>query len=168
MATRIPRPGDYFLVRMHGVLGWLIGLGQFLIGDASRYSHAGIVLDDGTAIEAAPFGARRRDLTQLVLSHPEVYFSRLPLTEEQREAVVARAKRMEGRRYSYAAYLAIALARWGFRPVRLRRYIEDSGRIICSAAVDEAYQQCGIHLFDDGRWLHEVTPGDLTYVELGG
>lgn len=159
--TRQPRPGDYFLSRIPGVGGWFIALGQFLCGDPSRFTHAGIVLDDNTVMEARPSRAGYRLLSSL---DEPLFFSRLDLTDEQRALIVAHARGMEGRRYSYVTYLAIGLARLGVRPGWLRRYVERSGRIICSAAVDDVYRRSGVHLFTDGRWVHEVTPGDLHYV----
>jgi hypothetical protein len=39
--------------------------------------------------------------------------------------------------------------------------IERADRLVCSQLVDKAYLLAGEHLFSDGRYPGEVTPGDL-------
>jgi hypothetical protein len=63
--------------------------------------------------------------------------------------------------YSFADYLYLGLEHWGVRSDWLRRRIASSGHMICSQLVDSVYSDARVHLFDDGRWPQDVTPGDL-------
>ncbi|QIN94086.1 enoyl-CoA hydratase/carnithine racemase-like [Streptomyces phage Wakanda] len=156
--TNMPRPGDFGLSRIGGFVGWWIGMGQLITGDASRYTHAFIVLDDETVIEAMPGGAV---ITPLSEYRGKAVFSNLSLTDEQRATVVREGRALKGVPYSFLDYLALALAHFGFKPKRLRKYITNKGHMICSQLVDEVYRRAGIHMFNDGRLPQDVTPGDL-------
>lgn len=158
------KPGDIGLTRIGGVLGFFVSLGQHLAGDSSRYTHAYIVLDDKTVIAAQPSGARIDKLSDY--DNKSVYLQR-DLTDEQRATIVSEARALEGLPYSFLDYLAIALARFGIKPKWLRKYIANTGHMICSQLCDEIYRKAGIHLFNDGRLPQEVTPGDLFYVLAG-
>lgn len=157
------KPGDYFLSQIGGKVGFLIRLGQGLAGDWSRYTHAGIVLDDGTVIAGQPGGARIDPVASLEGSKV-LAVSRNELTDDERARIVARARSMEGTPYSFLDYLAIVLLAFGIKPKRLRKFIEDSGHMICSQFVDAVYEAEGINLFHDGRAHGDVTPGDLAQV----
>lgn len=154
--------GQFLLTTIDGRLGWLVGLGQFLIGDSSRYSHAAIVVGD-QVVEAMPGGAILTPLAHYTAGPKAAVtvISDLPLTDTQRLAIADAAVSLTGTPYSFADYLALALDHWGLRPRRLRRYIADSGHLICSALVDTCYRRAGISLFTDGRDPGDVTPGDL-------
>jgi len=156
--TNMPKPGDFGLSRIGGVVGWWIALGQLLTGDASRYTHAFVVLDDETVIEAMPGGAIITPLSEYM---GKAVFSDLSLTDEQRDIVVREGRALKGIPYSFLDYLALALARFGIRPKRLRKYIQNKGHMICSQLVDEVYRRAGIQMFSDGRLPQDVTPGDL-------
>jgi len=156
-------PGDIGLYQIPGIGGFLIGLGQLLLNDGSRYTHAFIVADDFRAIAAQPSGARYGYLEQC---YPGAVYStgKLPLTDEQRALIVAEAKKLLGTPYSWLDYAAISLHRFHIRPRFIERYIQDSGHMICSQLVDEVYCRAGIHLFNDGRLPQDVTPGDIANV----
>jgi len=156
-----PPPGTFGLTRIGGATGVAISLGQWLIGDASRYTHAFVVLDDGTAMEAEPAGARIRPLDHAESHAPVAYSWAIELTDEQRQAIVREARACEGVRYGFSAYLHLALSRFGIRWPWLIRRLERNGRLICSQLVDAVYARAGVHLFDDGRAPFDVTPGDL-------
>lgn len=158
------KPGDIGLTRIGGVLGFFVSLGQHLAGDSSRYTHAYIVLDDETVIAAQPGGARIDKLSDY--KNKAIYIQ-LDLTDEQRASIVAEARALEGLPYSFLDYLAIAIARLGIKPKWLKRYIANTGHMICSQLCDEVYRKVGIHLFNDDRLPQEVTPGDLLYVLAG-
>lgn len=158
-----PQPGDFGLSVIGGFGGWWVNLGQSLTGDSSRYTHAFVVLPGGKVIEAMPGGARIADLSDY-LDGQDVIFSRMRLTDFERENIVAHAESFEGVPYSFLDYLSLALVHFNIRPKWLRKYIKDSGHMICSQLVDEAYLRAGVHLFDDGRDPGDVTPGDLLYV----
>lgn len=158
------KAGDIGLTKIEGLLGFFVMLGQALAQDASRYTHAYIVLDDETVIAAQPGGARIDKLSDY--NNKSIYLQR-DLTDEQRATIVAEARALEGLPYSYLDYLALALARFGIKPKWLQRYIANKGHMICSQLCDEVYRRAGIHLFNDGRLPQEVTPGDLLYVLAG-
>lgn len=159
------RPGDLGFTRITGFTGWWVNLGQALTGDANRFTHVFVVMDDDTIIEAMPAGARFAPLDREYKT--DVMYARLPLTDEQRAKVVLEARRLMARPggigYSFADYLALALAHWGIKPKFLRAYIAKSGRMICSQLADYLMRHAGLHLFDDGRLPQDVTPGDLVY-----
>jgi len=178
----LPKPGSFGLSRIGGLTGKLIAAGQAFSGDGSRWTHAFVVLDDETVIEAMPGGARIRPLAEY-LAHEEIFFSDRPIqtwmarrdprliemyghnagTHEQliRDVVVLNARRLNGTGYGYLQYLALGLVAVGVEPRWLRRYIASKGRMICSQLVDEVYRRAGVHLFNDGRLPQDVTPGDL-------
>jgi hypothetical protein len=174
-ATMTYRPGSFFLTRIPGPVGFLIGVGQALAGDPSRYSHGGIILDaDGTILEAEPGGARIGNISEyagrpLLISdgpvkswraaHPERLF---PATEDEvREEVVAEARKLVGVPYSALDYFALAALHLHLPSRWIRQRVESSGHLICSALVDRVYMNAGIHLFDDGRLPGDVMPSDL-------
>lgn len=159
-----PQPGTFFLARIGGLLGLLVSLGQWIVGDASRYSHAGIVLDDGTVLEAMPGGARITPLQVVLARRPLAFSWAVPLTDAQRADVVAGARTLEGARYGFTAYLHLALCRVGIRWGWLIGRLQRDHRFICSQLVDHVYAQAGLHLFTDDRAHFEVTPGDLANV----
>ena len=156
-----PLPGMFGLTRIGGPLGVAISLGQWAVGDGSRYTHAYVVLNDGKVMEAMPSGARVRSLAHAKTHHPTAYSWPIHLTDEQRQLIVAQACVLEGTKYGFAAYLHLVLSRVGIRWPWLVRYMRRNGRMICSQLVDEVYRRAGIKLFDDDRAPHDVTPGDL-------
>lgn len=159
------KPGDLGFTRITGFTGWWIARGQSLIGDANRFTHVFVVLDDDTVIEAMPNGARYAPLDREYKT--DVLYARLPLTTDQRSKLVSEARRLMARpggiKYSFTDYLALALAHWGIRPRLLRKYIQKSNRMICSQLADYLISHAGFKLFNDGRMSQDVTPGDLVY-----
>jgi hypothetical protein len=173
------KPGDLGFTRITGFTGWWINIGQALTGDSSRFSHAFVVLDDDTLIEAMPNGARFAPLDREY--DTDVMYARLPLTDEQRDLVVKTARdlmaRPGGIKYSFFDYLYLALCHWGFKPNWLKKKIQKFGHQICSQLADYlvsgggTYDEDGnwipnpkgFRLFDDGRLPMDVTPGDLVY-----
>lgn len=153
-----PKPGDFGLSTIGGFVGFWVGLGQYIIRDGSRYTHAFIVLDDGFVMEAMPGGAIKSPLSKF---HKKAVFSNIELTNEQRLAIVKEAKNLYGTPYSFLDYLALSLAHFGIRAKRLRKFIQSRGHMICSQLVDHCYEKAGVHLFDDDRLPQDVTPGDL-------
>lgn len=163
--------GQFGLTAIDGDVGWWIGLGELLVGDASRFSHAFIVADGGQVVEAMPGGAILTPL-DYYLEGPKAavtVFSDLALTDIQRAVIVKEARALgpdpatgrPGVGYSPFDYAAIGLDHLGFRPKWLRRSIASSGHMICSQLVDAVLLKAGVHLFADGRDPGDVTPGDL-------
>jgi len=153
-----PGLGDIGLVPIPGDVGWLISLGERLNGDAfAHYDHAFVVTGSNQIVEAEPGGARFAALSEY---DPEsVLWLRCP--DGRRQAVAEAAKGLLNSPYSAADYFAIALHRFHVPAPGLRRYIQSSGHLICSALCDRAARDGGWTLFSDGRWEGYVTPADL-------
>ena len=158
----MPKPGDIGFTKIEGLLGKFVYLAQWFNGDRSRWTHVFLVLSEDWIIEARPGGATLFPLSEY--KHREVLFASPELSQRQRDRIVAEARMMEGTPYSFADYLALFLQRTGLCRGLTRKYVKDSGHMICSQFVDEAYRRAGMHLFDDGRPPQEVTPGDLARV----
>ena len=165
-----PRPGDIGLTRIGGLTGVLVGLGQFILRDASRYTHVFVVLDNGEVIEAMPGGAIISPLDKYAgttkYGSPLAAYLDIKLTQEQRDAIVREARQLEGIPYSFLDYVALALERVGLHWKWIEDRVTASKHLICSQLADEAYKRAGVHLFEDGRLSQKVTPGDLTYVGM--
>lgn len=157
-------PGQFGLSIIGGATGFGVWLGQAVIGDRSRWTHAFLVLDDRTVVEAMPSGARLAPLEpyRKAAAAGRAVFSNLTLTDRQRAAVVEAGRNFAGTPYSFLDYGSLALERLRIRPRWVQRRVESSGRMICSQLVDRCYDVAGVHLFDDGRPHGDVTPGDLT------
>lgn len=133
--TRLPLPGDYFLSQLSPGLGRTAAeLGQFCTGDASRFTHAGMVLDHGEAFEAMPGGARIVPLTQVQERPGLLVYSRWTLSNLDRADIVRTARSLEGTPYFWGDYASLAALNFGVRPEFVRRYAENTGHMICSQA----------------------------------
>lgn len=155
-----PLPGDFALTKIGGITGRFVAAGQALVGDAAPVQHAFIYVGDGQIVQAMPGGAELIRLEDA--SEPVVWSTgHFDLTSEQRALISAVAIWLVGTPYSFLDYASIALAHWQIRPRWVRRFVADTGHMICSQLVDEAYLRAGVHLFDDGRLPGDVTPGDL-------
>lgn len=151
--------GDFGLVRMHGWNGWIIGFLQLLDGDASEFTHVVVDMGDGTYFEATPSGARI--VPSSSYSAADIVFSRLPLTDQQRQTIFFEAKKLVGTPYSYLDYLSIALLRLHIRPQWIIDYVASTGHMICSQVADYLLQKAGFEMFSDKRYPGDVTPGNL-------
>jgi hypothetical protein len=160
------RPGDIYLTCFGGPIGWLITILQALVAfDPSRYSHAGVVLRGGWTLSAQwpyPTLVHIDDLLEQNRGKP-VAFIEAPDWAD-RDAIVDAALSLVMRRYSLWSYLWIGLTRLRIRPRWLRELVASDRTLICSALADRAWMLAGVHAFNDGRLLGEVTPGDLAHV----
>jgi cell wall-associated NlpC family hydrolase len=146
---------------VNGPVGWLISLGEWLLGDGfTRFDHAFIVLDGGRLIEAQPGGARIVPLSTYA-DRKVVFVAPAGLTDGQRVLICAQAEAMVGTPYSFLDYAAIALHRFHIPAPGLRRFVSSTRHEICSALCDEVYRRAGVQLFADGRWPGFCTPADL-------
>lgn len=141
-----------------GAVGFWVGLGQYINGDGSKWSHVFIVLDDETVMEAMPKGAQ---IVSLETYANKAIFVDWNISDEERKVIVAEARKLEGTPYNFLDYFALFLARFHIKPKWLVRYIKSSNKLICSALADFVYNKAGVRLFSDGRLWHDVTPGDL-------
>lgn len=159
--TYQPRPGDIGLTQISGVGGKAIRLAQYLAGDGFKdYEHAFVVVKgplDPWIVEAMPGGAQH-----VINWHDPERTIYLRCPDEYRDAVAAAALALVGTPYSWADYAAIAAHRLHVPAPHLERYIEASGHLMCAQLADRAADRGGWHLFDDHRWVGDITPGDLT------
>lgn len=164
------RPGSFGLVTVEGWSGRLIRLGQTILGRVPsgpvHYAHAFLVLDAGEVVEAMPSGAETDDLAfytdpLLIGPNAHVLIVDFEMTDTERERVIGAGRALEGTPYSFLDYFYLAALRLGLPSAWLRERVATSRHMICSQLVDEAYRAAGVHLFDDGRWPGNVTPGDL-------
>jgi len=161
-SVTVPAPGTIGLSRIGGALGWWISAGQALSGDASAWTHAFVVLDADTVIEAQPGGARLAPLAPYLALDRAVFLHGWPrLDDVQVERLREEARRLVGTPYSFLDYLSLAALALDVRPAWLGRYVASTGHMICSQLVDHLMSQVGAHLFDDGRPSQDVTPGDI-------
>jgi hypothetical protein len=153
-----PQPGDIGLTQIHGRVGALIRIGQWLNGSGyADYEHAFVYVGDGMIVEAEPGGARDALLAEY--DAPLIVWLHCP--PELGRAVADAALGLTGTPYSFADYLALFLRRLHLPARWLRNYIKARGHEICSQLADHAAMLGGWHLFADGRWEGDVTPADL-------
>lgn len=154
-----PQPGDFGLSRITGWGGFVVKLGQLMIGDLSSHSHAFIVLDSNEVAEAMPGGLQINPLSKY--ANREVVYSYFGLTMAERDKIVETARSAEGTPYSYLGYLYLGLIYLKRCPVWIRRRVASSRQMLCSQFVDHCYSTARYELFQDGRLPQDVTPGDL-------
>lgn len=156
-----PRPGDIGLTVIDGWGGRGIRFGQWLIGDGFKTKqHAFVVTGTGPKgliVEAMPGGAR--EVPNWHLEKDTIY---LRCPDIHRGPVAEAAHALVGTPYSWADYVAMGGARFHIPEPHLKRYVETSGHLICSQLADRAAYRGGWHLFNDKRWVGDVSPGDLT------
>jgi hypothetical protein len=155
--------GSIGLTQIHGGVGRAIRAGQWMLGDGFKdYEHAFVYVGGYRIIEAEPGGALRSSLGRY---NPEkILWLRCP--PEFGEAVAAAAVALIGTPYSFADYGAISAHRLHIPMPHLDHFIETSGHLICSQLADRAADKGGWHLFNDGRWVGDVSPGDITKLAL--
>jgi uncharacterized protein YycO len=153
-------PGDFALTKIPGAVGFGIKVGQWLNGDGAPVEHALVYVGNGQIVQAMPSKAELIPLEEA--PEPVVWSTgKILLTDRTRAAIAANARSLVGTPYSFADYGSLALARFHVRPSWVTDFVADTGHMICSQLVDEAYLRAGVHLFDDGRIPGDVTPGDL-------
>lgn len=149
------------LTPIAGDVGKAIRVGQWLNGEGfSDWEHAFIYLPSNLVLEAEPGGALIRPL-----HYPNVYwctglYKLLPPTTNATE-IAHVAESMRGVPYSFLDYAALSAHRLHIPAPHLRKYIGDTGHMICSQMADEFYLRLGAHLFTDKRWPGDVTPASL-------
>jgi len=174
------RPGDIILLKIKGLVGLGVRVMQWINKDASKWTHAAMVLDDNTVFEAQPGGAvitplghyaDRQAVRVAFYQEPvrlggnAIAYRLKPLDDviqdHHRAAMVKQARRMEGLGYNWTTYFYLAAYRLGLHTDWIKWHVQNSDRVICSQAVDLIYDDNMVHLFADGRMPYDVTPGDL-------
>lgn len=152
--------GDFGVVPTPGYAGVLIRIGQWLNGDGfANFEHAFVYVGDNQIVEAESAGARLANLDEY--NYARIAWYSAPSAKGR--DIATQARKIVGTPYSWADYFALAAVRIGL-PLSaklLHSYVANSGHMICSQLVDEAYRRAGVQLFDDGRLPGDVTPGDL-------
>lgn len=155
-----PIPGTIGLSRIGGVLGRAIALGQHLVGDTSIFTHAFVVVDERTIIQAMPGGAEYADLSPYLVEDHAI-FLRDWVDPINPATVRAASNELVGAPYGYADYLALAVPP-RLRPGFLRRFVESPKRLICSQLCVEVIRRCSRELPGlAGCPASDITPGDL-------
>jgi hypothetical protein len=173
-----PQPGDLLLLRIKGVVGWLVWLLQLINGDTSKWTHVAVCLDEFTLFEAQPGGAqivsigKYADRPMTIVRHYQQHgnpSTLLPLsevlTDSVRKQIALYAREMDKVGYNWGTYVYLALFRIGVRTDWIVKHIQDDDRVICSQAGDLAYDLAGVHLFADNRMPYDVTPGDIATLQ---
>ncbi|MGH3151405.1 MAG: hypothetical protein ACRDOB_11850 [Streptosporangiaceae bacterium] len=150
----IVQPGCYGVSHGSGITGELIRHAT-----ESWAGHAFVYVGNGQIIEAAPPVAR----VSSAASHPDAVWNvHYPLTDPQRDAIVARAHALVGCPYDYPAYVGFALEVLKLRsgqeldPV----FKEDHWRV-CSALVADCYSYAGLNLEQGLQYPNLISPADL-------
>lgn len=162
----IPPPATFGLSKIAGPVGVFIAIGQLIAGDTSLFTHAFIVLDDETVLEASPGGARIMPLKDRLGWVPIAWSWDIKLSALEARDIVAAARTLVGTKYSFLDYLSLGLLHLGLNRGWVQRRVQTSGHMICSQLVDEVYKRGGVHLFTDGRHSGDVTPGALANIML--
>jgi hypothetical protein len=112
---------------------------------SSQVHHAVIAISETECVSAEPGGARIRQISE----YPDTHWSNFPLTDANREVIVAKANSMLGTPYGWFADIAIGLSlKTPFRvPLWLAHYIDSDKRTECAQLCDTAYTAAGIRLF---------------------
>lgn len=165
----VVHPGDIVLLQIKGVVGKLVWAMQAINGDFSKWTHVGIMLEDGTIFEAQPGGAvltdwgvyRDRPYTTVIYRQVGEGREDLVYSRAEEMKIIQHARNLVGAGYNWTTYFYLAGYRMGIRPAWLKKRVRKSTRHICSQAADHIYQLAGVQLFDDGRMPYDITPGDL-------
>jgi len=158
-----PQPGMIGLTHINGGVGKAIRVGQWLNGEGfSTWEHAFVFLPGGLIIEAepGPGGARIVPFNYSDVYWCEGIFKLLPPTTNPTELGHV-AESLKGVPYSFADYAALSAHRLNIPAPHLRKYVADTGHMICSQLADEFYKRLGAHIFVDNRWSGDVTPASL-------
>jgi cell wall-associated NlpC family hydrolase len=155
-----PKPGDFGLTKIKGLAGAFVNFGQWFVGDFAPVQHALVYVGNGLVVQAMPSGA---ELIRLEDASPVVKWSTglVELNEVERWKIALKATELAGTPYSFLDYVSIALKRLGVPSRLIRDRVRDSGHLICSQLVVEAYRRAGIELFGPDTFPGDYTPGDL-------
>lgn len=159
-----PLPGMTGLAEISGYVGAGIRWAQKWNGDGfSRWEHAFTVLPGGMILEAEPGGAVIRPLHYSNVYWCNGIYALLPPAAYAAARLDAIAGELKGIGYSFLDYDALAAKRLHLYPLYplLRARITSQHTMICSQMADEFVNRLGGHIFTDGRWPGDVTPGSL-------
>jgi hypothetical protein len=167
-------PGDIMFARH--LKPWyadlLVQAGQLALGEPGYPHHVGVVVQGGfkpRIVQAMPGGAEEIEIGAEYFTKDYVYvrpeyrsadrWPDVPVT--QAEVVAESARCLVGTPYSFLDYVALAGLHLGVKNGRVRRYVRDSGHMICSQLADQAMTDAGYHVFNDKRLPQDVIPSAL-------
>lgn len=152
-----PRPGCYGVVKTHGFVPFIIRLLT-----RSKFDHAFVVINAaGDIVEAEPEAARVGNIGAYA-GLPILVNSGEPMTNAQRDAVIAAACGYIGTPYAFLDIIRLALASLGIRWRWLTTEADVENAMVCSTLVAAAGLKAGLT-----GWLCEeaapslVRPADL-------
>jgi hypothetical protein len=150
----VPSPGNYGVSHGSGMVGELIRHAT-----ESWAGHAFVYIGGGMIIEAAPPATRIAPAA----SHLDAVWNLgEPLTQAQRDAIVARAHALLGVPYDYPAYIGFALETLKLRTAQqLDPVFKQDHWRVCSADVADEYAFAGIDLTAGLKVPNLVSPADL-------
>lgn len=175
------RPGDIMFARRLRPRSVEIGvrLGQIVLGETGYPQHVAVVTEGVMMssrprvriVQAMPHGAEEIEIGQGHFTDEYVYirptydqgtpFEIGYKNRSQGFMVAHNARAYVGTSYSFLDYAAIAGLHLGIKNGLIRRYVRDSGHMICSQLADQAMTDSGWHTFTDGRLPQDVTPAAL-------
>ncbi|MGH3897258.1 MAG: hypothetical protein ACRDTA_03210 [Pseudonocardiaceae bacterium] len=153
-------PGDFILVKGHGLQGWLIRFGQKMRihGDDRKYVdwvHAALIVDrDGTLIEAVGTGVRQISLDYYTGRHYQIF--RIKTSDENRAEAVDFARRVLDNHAKYGMWSIISIALSMLTGGMFTFYRD--GEYVCSGLVACALERTGSHFNRSGV---NITAADL-------
>jgi hypothetical protein len=147
--------GNFILVQGSGPISEAIALAE-----RSGFTHAGILTEKGTIIEAMPQGIQENPLEY----ERYAIFEFINATDEQCAGIIEYARSCIGEKYGYAQDIGFAinglLEEMGF--ARIPGLLAEKRHIVCSAFVDLAARSQGIIVRQD-RQPGDVTPAGLSF-----
>ena len=154
------KTGDIILVEGRGLFGLIIRFGNcysnfFKKDKATKYSHAGIMINEKEIIEALPEGVTLRDFPY---KKDFSVFRKKKLTSSEQRKLASKALQQKGESYSW--YLIIVL---GFLKIlRLEWLINGTRRKgeICSVVVAKCYKDINYY-FKESESVDFVDPMDI-------
>lgn len=153
-------PGDFILVKGHGLQGWLIKIGQQMrIRGADRkyvdWAHAALIVDcAGTLIEAVGTGVREWSLDKYKGRDYKVF--RIRASDEDRAQAVAFARWVKDNNAKYGPLTIMSIALSMLTGSKLTFFID--GEFVCSGLVASALERTG-SIFN--RSAANITAADL-------
>jgi uncharacterized protein YycO len=159
-----PRPGDIILAASDGTKWALYATLQLIMGTPSVYTHSALVLGGGMYLDPRPGGAQIRPIESL-RERKSVAFSRNPLTDEQRQAIVEVAWDYLDAPYTFwrFGYLAGRTFRWGKKVVSALDK-KCGSATICSELLLRVYYEAGVPFAGWTIDPRDASPGTLSRI----
>jgi len=166
-AVEIPRTGDIGLVKVRGLTGWFIRVGQWLNGSSwkdAKWEHSMLCVGTDWALEGQPGGAVISRVSSRYEGEKILWVRPMELTDEEQAQIGNEASKMLGVKYSFLDYIAIILHHFKINLPWVKNRVTGSGHQICSQLIAEVYRRIGKPLFE-GEWPGYVVPADFLKFE---